>query len=44
MNKRNILIRKLYWYLNRIILIKTIRQRIDDDKWIPYEEVFDNDK
>ena len=42
MNKRNILIRKLYWYLNRIILVKEIRQRIDN-KWIPYEEVFDND-
>ena len=43
MNKRDILIRKLYWYLNRIILIKEIRQRIDDE-WISYEEVFDNDE
>ena len=43
MNKQDILIRRLYWYLNRIILVKEIRQRIDDDKWIPYEEVFDSD-
>ena len=42
MNKQDILIRRLYWYLNRVILIKEIKQRIDN-KWIPYEEVFDND-